>query len=122
MRRIINIGKISDLITFMIQELDNIYKTKELLSLDIKKISDCYYGNDSTIIQSKYNETLNQTNAIIITLENYISYLKSLLGNYQDNLLKTNNNLNSFFDDIDKLTINETSLLNISNLDKNNNE
>ena len=86
MRRIVDINKIQDTTTLMIDKTKLIEETMKELEINIKEISNCYRGIDVDIIKSKYLEDLKKINAITSTLDSYIKYFKWLKTAYGENL------------------------------------
>lgn len=86
MRRIVDINKIQDTTTLMIDKTKLIEETMKELEINIKEISNCYRGIDVDIIKSKYLEDLKKLNAITSTLDSYIKYFKWLTTAYGENL------------------------------------
>lgn len=98
MRKVVNIDKLADLITLMINKIDNIKKEKSELQKDVLTIAEHYKGADAKAVQSRYLKEINNLNNYIKTLDDYIDYFKTLTGNYTENLTKTIANLNSTLD------------------------
>ena len=91
----VNIDKVSDLTTYMINQLKNIENNRKMLIQDINNLNSCYRGRDADLIKEKYLGTLNDMNAITGTLEEYIRYFKWLSMSYGENLNKAKTNISS---------------------------
>ena len=110
MRRIVDINKIQDTTTIMIDKTKLIEETMKELEINIKEISNCYRGIDADMIKSKYLEDLKKINAVTSTLDSYINYFKWLTNAYGENLntsIKDFSELSSQFELKDKNNFSE---------------
>ena len=119
MRRKINTDKIEEVTVSMMDKINLIQDTKNVLINDIQEISNFYNGIDADAIKAKYTEKVNKLDVYINTINSYTKYFKWLTNNYGENLNNTKNNLSSIANEVDlnKNMVNKDTIIpNILNI------
>ena len=88
-RRIDTIG-VLDISNKIKKEIENLEQYQNKLLTDVNNINDFYKGIDASLIITKYLEKINNLKCVIKTLNDYVFYFNDVIGLYQNNYDRAN--------------------------------
>ena len=88
-RRIDTLG-VLDISNKIKKEIENLEQYQNKLLTDVNNINDFYKGIDASLIITKYLEKINNLKCVIKTLNDYVFYFNDVIGLYQNNYDRAN--------------------------------
>ena len=88
-RRIDTIG-VLDISNKIKKEIEKLEEYQNKLLTDVNNINDFYKGIDASLIITKYLEKINNLKCVIKTLNDYVFYFNDVIGLYQNNYDRAN--------------------------------